>query len=111
MKHRLRITIYGPYGDYAPRLRNIAQVIRKIHKFQDCHIVADRPYRSDETIDSSILLTEKSYHYLSNSHEIIFIFFCDSEVKVAHQESPAIEFKHMKDNLPERKSLLLNLER
>lgn len=109
-KKKLRITIYGPYGSFKSRIKNIAKVIRENHHFTDCYIVAERRYTPDgNESNKNVKLTKKSYHYLKNSHAVVFIFFCDEEGKIAHQESPAIEFKHMEENYPEKKvcSLIL----
>lgn len=89
---RLKVTIYGPYGQYAPRLESIAYRLRQNHGFTDTCLVKNRnDFRkkfSSET--DSVFSTMKSYHYLSISNVNIFVFYCGS-----HGESAAMELQYI----------------
>jgi len=95
-ERRLKITIYGPYGDYEERLRNIAQRLRERYFFEDTYLVKDRPshrpQNKDEDLD--IFLTDKSYYYLRKSDVNLFIFYCG-----AYNSGVIVELKEVCDNI------------
>jgi hypothetical protein len=87
----LKVTIYGPYGDFTRRLDWVAQKLRD-HEFADTFLVKDRrDFRSKHPTEGHAeYFTQKSYYYLNNSDVNIFIFYCGP-----HAESAAMELQYI----------------
>jgi hypothetical protein len=96
--NRLKVTIFGPYGEYLPRLKKITKFLREKHGFSNTFLVLERNFKPKLTNETrNVYLKNKSYHYLETSHVNIFVFYC-----YAYNESPSIELKHVCDKLPKK---------
>jgi hypothetical protein len=75
-QNKLKITIYGPYGNFEVRLRGIAQELREKYKFMDTYLVKDRQsYRQQKQgEDQDMYLLDKSFYYLKISDVNLFIY-------------------------------------
>jgi hypothetical protein len=95
-KNRMKITVYGPYGQFTNKLLKVTKLLRTKYGYKDCKLVKERLYRPKKKDEmQSTYWTLKSFHYLKESHVVIFIFFCDRGKEVAHNESPSIEIAHL----------------
>ena len=93
----MTITVYGPYGgNFKVKLLKITELLRSKYGYDDCKIVAERIYRRQRNgEDTNSYWTTKSFHYLEESHVVIFIFYCDKGKEIAHNESPSIEISRL----------------
>jgi len=91
-RRKLKVTIYGPYGEYEKRINGIAQKLREKYEFIDTFIVKDRPdHRQQQPHeDYNVFSRDKSFHYLRRSDVNMFIFYCG-----AHNESVVVELMEL----------------
>lgn len=98
-REKLIVTIYGPYGEWLPKLRRISKYLRESHGFLDCLPVVDRSgFRKRLEFEKvAVYIRNKSYYFLEISHVNVFIFYCG-----AFTSSVDFELKHEIDNLPQK---------
>jgi hypothetical protein len=92
----LKDTVYGPYGVFTRRLKEITRSLREKYKFSNAYLVMERyDFRKSFRDESRPLyLRNKSYHYLAWSDVNIFLYYCN-----AYNDSVDFEFKHVCDKL------------